>query len=172
MRWMKIIGLENYVVSEHGQIKRLEHVIDHKGYGKQKLKERLLKPHKNHDGYMRLRLPIGMKFVHVLVLESFICPRYGNLQVCHNNGIPDDNRLENLRWDTPKNNVNDRRFHGTYQFGSKNPNSKYSKEQEKAVFLSKKSFKELAKELNLPINSVYYLRFKTKNTLACRKNVD
>ena len=48
----------------------------------------------------------------------------------------------------------------------------YSKEQEKAAFLSKKSFKELAKELNLPIKSVYYLRFKTKNTLACRKNVD
>ena len=166
MRWMKILGLENYMVSEHGQIKRLECVVNNKRYGKQKLKERLLNPAKNHDGYMRVRLPIGFKFVHVLILESFICPRYGNMQACHNNGIPDDNRLENLRWDTPKNNVNDRRFHGTYQFGSKNPNSKYSEEQKKAVFLSKKSIKELAEELNLSINSVYYLRFKTKKHMS------
>tara|TARA_R110000868_G_scaffold314859_1_gene575788 strand:- start:2 stop:505 length:504 start_codon:yes stop_codon:yes gene_type:complete len=163
---MKILGLENYMVSEHGQIKRLECVVNNKRYGKQKLKERLLNPAKNHDGYMRVRLPIGFKFVHVLILESFICPRYGNMQACHNNGIPDDNRLENLRWDTPKNNVNDRRFHGTYQFGSKNPNSKYSEEQKKAVFLSKKSIKELAEELNLSINSVYYLRFKTKKHMS------
>lgn len=161
---MKIVGLENYVVSDNGKVKRLAHTINHKFYGKANLKERFLKPSKNHDGYMRVRLPIGFKFVHVLILESFVGPKIKNFQVCHNNGIPDDNRLENLRWDTPKNNVNDRKLHGTYQFGSKNPNSKYSEEQRKIVSSSKEPAEKLSKKLNLPIKSIYYLRFKAKKS--------
>lgn len=35
----------------------------------------------------------------------------------HNNGVRDDNRLENLRWDTQSNNVADKLAHGTIQRG-------------------------------------------------------
>lgn len=53
--------------------------------------------------------------VHRLVLESFIgkCPK--GMQCCHNNGVPSDNRLENLRWDTPSSNVRDSIRHGTFR---------------------------------------------------------
>ena len=53
------------------------------------------------------------KGVHRLVLETFVgsCPE--GMEGCHNNGIRSDNRLENLRWDTPKNNIADKKLHGT-----------------------------------------------------------
>ncbi len=35
------------------------------------------------------------------------------MEGCHNNGNPADNRLSNLRWDTPANNCADKRRHGT-----------------------------------------------------------
>lgn len=54
------------------------------------------------------------KKVHRLVLEVFVglCP--DNMESCHNNGDRLDNRLENLRWDTRKNNHRDAIRHGTH----------------------------------------------------------
>lgn len=58
------------------------------------------------------------KLVHRLVLEAFVgeCPE-GNVG-CHNNGIATDNRLENLRWDTPSANAQDCLSHGNHNFAS------------------------------------------------------
>lgn len=54
-----------------------------------------------------------MKLVHRLVAEAFLgsCPP--GMEACHNNGNPSDNRLSNIRWDTHKNNEDDKRRHGT-----------------------------------------------------------
>ncbi|AEK09646.1 HNH endonuclease [Mycobacterium phage Mozy] len=52
--------------------------------------------------------------VHVLVLEAFVGPRPEGMNACHNNGIPNDNRVENLRWDTPSENNRDLIRHGTH----------------------------------------------------------
>jgi len=35
------------------------------------------------------------------------------MECCHNNGIKTDCKLENLRWDTRKNNHKDQKIHGT-----------------------------------------------------------
>lgn len=52
--------------------------------------------------------------VHRLVLLAFVGPPpQGSGYGCHNNGDPSDNRLENLRWDTPAANQADRKSHGT-----------------------------------------------------------
>jgi hypothetical protein len=50
--------------------------------------------------------------VHRIVLEAFHGPppRTG-LQCCHINGDPSDNRVENLRWGTARENVRDRVAH-------------------------------------------------------------
>ncbi len=55
------------------------------------------------------------KYIHRLVLETFIgiCPK--GMECCHNNGIKTDNRLENLRWDTPANNVRDNKKFDVYK---------------------------------------------------------
>jgi len=125
MKWASIPGFEHYEVSELGSVIRREHTVPDSRYGTRLLPEKTLKLIKNPDGYTRVKIKGKLVFVHVLVLESFVGSRPSGMQCCHNNGIPDDNRLMNLRWDTPRNNVNDRRFHGTYQYGEKNPNYKH-----------------------------------------------
>lgn len=53
------------------------------------------------------------RYVHSLVLEAFVGCRPRNMECCHANGDPSDNRLENLRWDTHKANGEDMVRHGT-----------------------------------------------------------
>ncbi len=55
----------------------------------------------------------GMIRVHRLILEAFVGPRPGGLECCHWDGNPENNRLDNLRWDTPKSNALDSIRHGT-----------------------------------------------------------
>lgn len=50
----------------------------------------------------------------LLILEAFIGPRPDGMQCCHDNGHSLDNRLCNLRWDTPESNTLDRFRHAHY----------------------------------------------------------
>lgn len=62
-------------------------------------------------GYPRVHLRLnGRAFnrtVHTLVAETFIGPRPKGDHVCHWNGVKTDNRVSNLRYATPKENVAD-----------------------------------------------------------------
>jgi len=62
--------------------------------------------------------------VHRLVLEAFVGPCPKGMECCHENGNRGDNRLSNLRWDTPKNNCADRIKHGTQAKGERQGLSK------------------------------------------------
>jgi hypothetical protein len=55
-----------------------------------------------------------LKFIHRLLLETFIGPCPNDMEGCHNNGNPSDNRLENLRWGTRSDNIKDAIKHGTW----------------------------------------------------------
>ncbi len=61
-------------------------------------------------------------FVHTLVLTAFIGPCPEGMECCH---FPDpsvvNNRLENLRWDTCRNNARDKIIHGTSGKGKPKP---------------------------------------------------
>ncbi len=65
-----------------------------------------------------------------LVLLAFKGPRPNGMEACHD---PDRNTLNNaannLRWDTHKENVADKKKHGTYQCGEKNPFRKLTEVQ-------------------------------------------
>lgn len=52
--------------------------------------------------------------IHRLVAIAFLGDHGPELQVCHNNGDPFDNRVENLRWDTASANVADAIQHGVH----------------------------------------------------------
>lgn len=57
------------------------------------------------------------RYVHRLILEAFVGPAPDGMQVCHNDGDTTNNRLDNLRWDTPVKNCADKIRHGTQPFG-------------------------------------------------------
>ena len=101
--------------------------------------KRQLKQKYNRNGYLNIGLSDSkykqiFKMVHRLVLETFVGPCPEGMQCCHNNNIRDDNRLENLRWDTPRNNEKDKLQHGTYgRFGMQNVNNKLTELQVRII---------------------------------------
>lgn len=52
------------------------------------------------------------------------CPP--GMECCHNNGNRTDNRVENLRWDTRRANMQDKREHGRFPRGEATGRSKLS----------------------------------------------
>lgn len=71
----------------------------------------------SRKGYRFVHVRIGGKRrkvnVATLVLLAFRGPRPDGMEACHENGVGSDNRLTNLRWDTPTGNTMDAIRHGT-----------------------------------------------------------
>lgn len=109
--WCGIPGWPRYFVSNLGRVK-----------GPRGLKK--LTP--DRDGYLRASLSRGGKShtraAHRLVLQAFAggCGQHAR----HLNGDRTDNRLENLRWGTARDNMRDRREHGTWPTGENHPRAR------------------------------------------------
>ncbi len=67
--------------------------------------------------YRAISVNGNVRQVHRLVLEAFVGPCPPGQQCRHLNDIPSDNRLENLRWGTPKENGEDRVRNGGAVWG-------------------------------------------------------
>lgn len=105
--WKDVVGYEGlYIVSSMGRVKSL----DRKSAKGSNIKGRILKPVKGKDGYLRLILCKENKhstfLVHRLIAISFISNPDNKDYIDHINTIRDDNRVENLRWATKKENNN------------------------------------------------------------------
>lgn len=110
--WKDIEGYENlYQVSNMGNVKSLERYELTNGRVKiRKRKEKILKPHPNGEGYPCVVLSKNSNQkthrVHRLVAQAFI-PNIDNKPcVDHINRNKLDNRVENLRWVTNQENMN------------------------------------------------------------------
>lgn len=72
-------------------------------------KPRIVVQHYDKDGYLKVTLSKnGKRFqtmAHRLVASAFLDNPENKEQVNHINGIKDDNRVENLEWATPKENI-------------------------------------------------------------------
>lgn len=79
-----------------------------------------LKP-SNVNGYRVVNLCSNKKrhrwLVHRLVALAFLGPEPEGQEVCHDDGDPANNRLDNLRYDTRKGNMADQLKHGTRNRG-------------------------------------------------------
>ena len=117
--WKPVVGYEgHYEVSNLGNVRSVDRTVVYKTGQTRHYKGRPLKLKPSH-GYWRVELSRNSKptcfQVHRLVLSAFVGPLPEGKEVCHNNGNPGDNRLENLRYGTKSENNLDRVKHGTHQ---------------------------------------------------------
>lgn len=119
--WKAIPGFPAYEVSDQGRVRYFwKRVPLGRGRGSKMVLSNtprgVLKP-SFVNGYPHITLRregiVYGALIHRLVLLVFRGPCPKGMESCHNDGTRDNNCLDNLRWDTLKNNQLDRRKHGT-----------------------------------------------------------
>jgi HNH endonuclease/NUMOD4 motif len=122
----EIPGYEGrYLINKNGEIRS------------RKRRGIVMKQYKGKHGYMVIKLRKDDKSklykIATLVALTYLGERPEGMEVCHNNGISTDDRLVNLRYDTPRGNAMDRWKHGTMIYGKHHyryKDGKYSKYKE------------------------------------------
>ncbi len=113
--WKDIPGYEGrYQASNLGRIRSLERLVPCKG-GCRRIREKILKQHiRDQGGHLGCSLGKGCNNigVHRAVALAFHGPAPDGLEVLHINGIPTDNRPENLRYGTQFENILDVYYQG------------------------------------------------------------
>jgi NUMOD4 motif/HNH endonuclease len=121
VKWKPIPGWDElYEVSDDGRVRSLDRTIivpnPHGVLAPREYKGRDLQLFATGKGYPSVKLsrpgqrPVTV-YVHEAVMTAFVGPRPADFETCHGNGIPSDNRLCNLRYDTRKANAQDRVRH-------------------------------------------------------------
>lgn len=152
--WIEVKGHPRYQVSTLGRVKCLS-------WGRTG-KEKILKPYKTDTGYLRIPIDGKPMFVHRVVLSSFMPNPQNKPEIDHINTIKTDNRIENLRWVTHKENDSNplsrkhrSEKHSKYwlgKFGGSNASSKQVVQLTKNGSFVKKwaCMSEAERELNMP----------------------
>ena len=114
--WKDIPGYEGqYQASTEGRVRSIDHfvrgVCHYTGKNFYRLvKGRILKPGRFcKSGHVSVVLRRGTNGipVHRLIMKTFVGSAPTGMEVLHNNGIPTDNRLSNLRYGTRTENILD-----------------------------------------------------------------
>lgn len=116
--WRDIAGYEgSYQVSSLGRVRSLDRKC-WLGNRWGNMKGRVLaQPLSGKYKYRTVALGAGnTAYVHRLVLEAFVGPCPEGMEACHfPDRDPSNNRLENLRWGTHRENMDDMRKHGSLE---------------------------------------------------------
>ncbi|UPT99334.1 NUMOD4 motif-containing HNH endonuclease [Bradyrhizobium barranii subsp. apii] len=131
--WKEIPGFPDYELSTFGRLRRCKHCASRAS------KLRVL-PGRGRGGHGRKYLTIGLyrkvhhPLLHRIMLETFVGPSPSTRhQGAHGDGDTSNNRLDNLRWATPKENAADRIKHGKQVRGTSSPNTSLSDIQIDAI---------------------------------------
>ena len=120
--WRSVDGFDDYMVSDNGRVARI------------------LSSRPNVSGYPRVTLCEGTDkrrevLTHRLVLETFVGPCPDGMEACHHpDNSPSNASLDNLRWDTPSANNQDKIEAGTHLCGSDHPSSKINETDVERMF--------------------------------------
>ena len=126
---------------------------------------RILKPWVAGSGYEYVGVPTGATTrknvtVHSMVCAAFHGTRPEGMQVAHNDGNSLNNRADNLRWSTSKENAADKKLHGTgtgerySRSGEDNPKAKLSGADVLFIRESDEDKKLLAKQFDVSICTI------------------
>ena len=152
--WRTIDNFPMYEVSNKGRVRSWKN----NKWGRSQ-KPRLLKLARNAKGYPRVQLTRvdGKKkswFVHKAVLTAFVGPRPFGMQCCHGDGNPQNNCIENLRYDTIKNNHLDKKIHGTHLEGDSHGMSKLTSSDVLAIVKDSRTQRVIAAEYGVSQSQV------------------
>lgn len=123
-RWLPVVGYEGYYeVSDMGCVRSLDRIVRLSDGRDRPMKGRHLALSPHPKGYATVKLSVdGIRYtamVHRLVLDAFVGPRPDGMEVCHNDGDPSNNRLDNLRYASRSENRLDSVRHGTHPWAQK-----------------------------------------------------
>lgn len=143
--WKPVVGYENdYMVSNYGRVKSIFTTFVDKNGRVVKHTPKILRQSFSPKGYLSVRFSDGPMRVHRVVAYAFLPPREGADQINHKDCNPQNNKVENLEWCTPYENlhhaIDNRRFKN-YSYADK----------EKAIELYKKGYsaKEIGEMLSV-----------------------
>lgn len=165
--WVDIKGYENiYKISNMGRIFILSRLVKFPNGGFVQRGLRIKSAHKDKDGYLKVSLTDSKGRAKTFTVHRLVALNFLGIstkpQIDHINGIRDDNRLENLRWVSSKENAN-------FDLAKKNR----SISQKKSHIANKKIFEEALEKISIPVfiykpEGDYVERVKSIS-LACRK---
>ncbi len=133
MRVKYIKGFDKfYCISDSGKIWSKYKAGNHHSKikkGKWKRRKLCIQPSGHLTIVLYLKGKQYSKSIHSLVLETFIGPCPLNMQCRHLDGDPTNNKFENLKWGTSKENGEDMVKHGTGTIGEKNEHVKLTENE-------------------------------------------
>lgn len=162
VEWREIPGCPGYRAGSNGEIQSSL-------WPGKRLSQRAERPWKSivarrndKNGYMYVTMRVNCKHytatVHSLILRAFIGERPNGMDACHTNGCRTDNRIQNLRWDTRKNNNLEKSSHGTQVHGEQHPVSKLTDEivmQMRQMRVAGMSFQKIANRVGVNLNTAW-----------------
>lgn len=151
--WRRHPTLGAYEVSDHGRVRSIDRVLA-RGRTQYTMRGRILRQSGLPSGHQIVHIYDGggrsNRYVHRLVLETFVgMAPVDKPYALHGNGIPQDNRLENLRWGNQVENAEDKKLHGTYQFGETASRSRLTQAQVLAILSDSRSGAQIAKDYGI-----------------------
>lgn len=163
--WRIIPGYESYEVSNLGQVRS---IVFKNGTTCRPRKEPLyISKFKEKNGYIAVHLPkdgyTTIKRIHQLVLLAFIGPANG-LECSHLDGNPENNKLENLKYESHLDNNRRKIIHGTSLVGE---NHNLAKLNNQKVIEIRDKYKLMSRKL---LAKEYGVSRATIDNIINRKN--
>lgn len=148
-QWAPVPGDWRYQVSSRGRVRSYV-----------RGRPRILAPKRHPSGHVYAYVGGRNRKVHQLVLEAFVGPRPDGAVTRHLNDIPDDNRVENLVWGTPRENVRDAVRNGKHRAspGESSPHSKLTDDDVRNILRSRQTHTALAAKYGVTHGLIGHIR--------------